>query len=85
MRHVRIDPPASHGAESDPWAKRSRVEDWMSQPVVTVSARASREEALRSMVDHRIHYLPVVDDEAHLVGMVNEDGARSPRIPMNRP
>jgi CBS domain-containing membrane protein len=45
----------------------------MSRPAVTVSGRASLAEALRLMTDHRIHYLLVMDDEGHLVGMVNED------------
>jgi acetoin utilization protein AcuB len=53
--------------------ERIYVRDRMSRPAVTVAARASLAEALRLMADHRIHYLPVVDDEDYLVGMVNED------------
>jgi CBS domain-containing protein len=45
----------------------------MSRPAVTIGARASIGEALNLMVLHRIHYLPVVDDGGHLVGIVNED------------
>jgi len=45
----------------------------MSRPAVAVSDRASLAEALRLMTDHRIHYLPVMDDGGRRVGMVNED------------
>jgi acetoin utilization protein AcuB len=73
VRHVRIDPCEGPGDEGAPEAERIYVQDRMSRPAVTVAACASLGEALRLMADHRIHYLPVVDDEAHLVGMVNED------------
>jgi CBS domain-containing protein len=45
----------------------------MSRPAITVAAGAPLDEALRLMAMHRIHYLPVIDDHVHLVGMVNED------------
>jgi CBS domain-containing protein len=45
----------------------------MSKPAVTIGAQASIGEALNLMVLHRIHYLPVIDDDGHLVGIVNED------------
>ena len=45
----------------------------MSRPAVTIVDRASLGEALTLMVAHRIHYLPVVDDEGRLVGILNED------------
>ena len=40
---------------------------------MTVVAHASLDKALCLMAEYRIHYLPVVDDAAYLVGMVNED------------
>ena len=45
----------------------------MSKPAVTVAATAPLAEALRRMADHRIHYLPVVNEEGRLIGIVNED------------
>jgi acetoin utilization protein AcuB len=45
----------------------------MSRPAVTVPATASLAEALRRMADHRIHYLPVVNNDGGLIGIVNED------------
>jgi CBS domain-containing protein len=73
VRHMRIDPCEGPGDENAGWAKLTSVRDRMSRPAVTVSGRASLAEALRLMTDHRIHYLLVMDDEGHLVGMVNED------------
>jgi CBS domain-containing protein len=70
---MRIDPCEGPGDENVGWAKPTSVRDRMSRPAVTVSGRASLAEALRMMTDHRIHYLPVMDDEGYLVGMVNED------------
>jgi len=45
----------------------------MSRPAVTVAAGAPLGEAIRLMAVHRIHYLPVMDDQARVVGLVNED------------
>jgi CBS domain-containing protein len=45
----------------------------MSRPAVTVTADAPLDEALRLMAANRIHYLPVVDAEARLLGIVNAD------------
>lgn len=85
MRHVRIDPREGPPDEA-PWAKGTCVRDLMSRPVITVTGGAPLGEALHLMAMHRIHYLPVTDDRAHLVGMVNADdvlgtrrGGRSPR------
>jgi hypothetical protein len=73
VRHMRIDPCEGPGDGNAAWAKPTSVRDRMSRPAVTVSGRASLAEALQLMTDHWIHYLPVMDDEGHLVGMVNED------------
>lgn len=84
MRHVRIDPREGPGDEGAPETEQIYVRERMSRPAVTVAARASLGEALHLMVGHRVHYLPVVDDEAHLVGMINEDdvlGTRRLRPP----
>ena len=73
MRHVRIDPSEGPGDEAAPCRARICVQDRMSRPAVTVVAHASLDKALCLMAEYRIHYLPVVDDAAYLVGMVNED------------
>ena len=73
MRHMRIDPREGPGDANAGWTKPRSVQDRMSKPAVIVSPHASLAEALRLMIDRRIHYLPVVDDDGHLVGMVNED------------
>ena len=45
----------------------------MSRPAVTVAAATSLDGALHLMTRHRIHYLPVVDAQAQLIGVVNVD------------
>ena len=73
MRHVRIDPAAGPSDERPACAEGLCVRERMSCPAVVVAAAAPVAEALRLMASHRIHYLPVVDDAAALVGIVNAD------------
>ena len=73
MRHVRIDPTEDPSTERPADATGVSVRDRMSRPAVTVTADAPLAEALGLMAAYRIHYLPVVDGEAHLVGIVNAD------------
>ena len=73
MRHMRIDPSEGPGDANGERAQAIPVRDRMSRPAVTIADRASLDEALTLMVAHRIHYLPVVDDEGRLVGILNED------------
>lgn len=73
MRHMRIDPWQGPGDEHVGWPEPVCVREGMSKPAVTVSATVPLAEALRRMVDHRIHYLPVVNDQGRLIGIVNED------------
>jgi CBS domain-containing protein len=73
VRHVRIDPREGPSDDDSRWAEGISVRDRMSRPAVTVTAGAPLGEAIRLMAVHRIHYLPVMDDQARLVGMVNED------------
>ena len=73
MRHMRIDPYQGPGDEHVAWPEPICVGDWMSKPAVTVPATAPVAEALQRMAYHRIHYLPVVNDEGGLIGIVNED------------
>jgi len=46
------------------------VADYMSTGVVTVSANDSVSEVAETMVDNGFHHLPVVDDEAGVIGML---------------
>lgn len=81
MRHVRIDPAEGPGEERDPCQAGVCVRERMSHPAVTVAAGAPLAEALRLMAAYRIHYLPVVDDDARLVGIVNADDVLGTRRP----
>jgi CBS-domain-containing membrane protein len=45
----------------------------MSRPAVTVTPATTLAEAMRLMAVRRVHYLPVVDEHAELVGLVNAD------------
>jgi acetoin utilization protein AcuB len=47
------------------------VERMTSNPV-TVTDAATAKQALQILEEHRLHHLPVVDDEDHLVGIVSE-------------
>lgn len=73
MRHVRIDPTEDQLKERSAWADGISVRERMSRPAVTVATGATITEALRLMALNRIHYLPIVDDDARLVGIVNTD------------
>jgi len=73
MRHMRIDPCQGPGDEHAAWPMGVCVRERMSTPPVTVPATAPLADAVQRMVRHRIHYLPVVNDQGCLVGIVNED------------
>ena len=81
MRHVRIDPAEGPFEERPGCPEGVCVREQMSCPAVVVAAGATIAEALRLMADHRIHYLPVVDDSAALVGIVNADDLLGTRRP----
>ena len=48
------------------------VRDAMSSRVITIAAQASIAEAMRTMLEHRISGMPVLDMEGHLAGMITE-------------
>jgi CBS-domain-containing membrane protein len=73
MRHERIDPAEGPRQEQPAWAHGVSVGERMSRPAVTVADGATITEALRLMALNRVHYLPVLDDEARLVGIVDTD------------
>jgi CBS domain-containing protein len=57
-------------AKSKPKAKTT-VERYMTTDVLTTTAQTSIVEAADLMIEHRIHHLPVVDDEEGVIGMVS--------------
>lgn len=48
------------------------VEKIMSSPVITVNAREEINIAAKLMLEHKIHVLPVVDEEKKMVGIITE-------------
>jgi CBS domain-containing protein len=57
-------------ARSQPKAETT-VERYMSTDVATTTAQASIVEVADEMVDRDIHHMPVVDDEAGVIGMLS--------------
>ena len=82
MRHTRGDPSEGPSDERCAPGERLLVRDRMSRPVVSVRPATTLADAIRLMATRRIHYLPVVDEHAELLGLVNADdvlGTRRPR------
>ena len=73
MRHTRADPAEGPSDEPSPCGHGILVRDRMTRPAITIGVGAPLEAALSLMAAHRIHYLPVVDEHAQLVGIVNAD------------
>lgn len=48
------------------------VRERMSKPAVTIRSSADYKSALRTMEQHALHHLPVLDDGGSLVGMAAE-------------
>lgn len=48
-----------------------KVRDVMSTPLITVHQGLSLQECSKTMSEHRIHHLPVTDDQGNLVGMIS--------------
>lgn len=48
------------------------VRDRMSTPAITIGTDTPYQTALRLMQDHKMHHLPVVDANSHLVGILAE-------------
>jgi CBS domain-containing protein len=84
MKHNRIDPATGPPETQKPGAGVC-VRERMSRPAVTVVSSTSLDEALRLMAAHRIHYLPVVEGDARLVGIVNADDVLGTRSVGSRP
>jgi CBS domain-containing protein len=56
--------------ESKPKAETT-VERYMTEEVITTTAQASIREAADRIITYDIHHLPVVDDEAGVIGMLS--------------
>ncbi len=52
------------------FSKDTRVEEVMTQEVITVSPEADLSEAMRLMTEHRVRHLPVVEGEK-VVGVIS--------------
>lgn len=63
-----------------------RVKQIMSQPVITVREEATLEQIAKIMLEHRIAYVPVVNDRGVIVGVVTEADftAKEKRVPFTR-
>jgi len=48
-----------------------RVGEIMTSPLITVDSAMSVSECARIMKENRIHHLPVVDENNHLIGMIS--------------
>jgi CBS domain-containing protein len=57
-------------AKSKPKAQTT-VERYMTTDAITTSAQTSIVDAADLMVEHRIHHLPVVDDDEGVIGMIS--------------
>jgi CBS domain-containing protein len=73
MRHMRGDPREGPSDAGDALGKDLLVRERMSKPAITVTTTTPVAEALELMAVRRIHYLPVVDAQGALAGMVNSD------------
>ncbi|MGW7363515.1 CBS domain-containing protein [Streptomyces sp. NPDC054841] len=73
LRSARPDQPSPPtGAERGPDTKAQAMSagELMSQPAITVQASDTIAVAARTMAQHRVERLPVVDEKGHLVGIV---------------
>ena len=57
----------AHGDSND----RTTVGDHMSEEVVTLSAQDSIRDAADRIITYEVHHMPVVDDDAGVVGMLS--------------
>ena len=48
------------------------IQDVMSRPALTVRPETPLKDVARTLVEHRISGLPVVDDEGHILGVISE-------------
>jgi CBS domain-containing protein len=48
-----------------------KVRDLMSSPVISVHQSVTLKDCAQMMNDHRIHHLPVIDDNENVIGMIS--------------
>jgi acetoin utilization protein AcuB len=67
-------PPATllNGLELNHVLSKLRIEEVMTQDVITTTPDAFIEEAARLMVENKIGGLPIVDEDNHVVGVITE-------------
>jgi len=66
--------------------QKVKVKDIMKSPVVTVDQNAKFSEVLIKFIEHRIFYIPIIDNNERLVGLISYKyfyKTRSPRKKMN--
>jgi len=52
-------------------SSEARVRQWMTGDPITATADTEVEEAARVMLEHGFRHLPVVDDDARVIGIVS--------------
>jgi CBS domain-containing protein len=55
--------------EQDP--AKTKIQEVMTSPLVTVSPEQTIVDCAKTMSEHHIHHLPVMDENKHLVGMIS--------------
>jgi CBS domain-containing protein len=50
---------------------KTKIRDIMTTPLITVSPELTIFECARIMHDHRIHHLPVMDEDGNIVGVIS--------------
>ena len=52
-------------------SKETRVDEIMTSPPLTVGPGCSVDEAMRTMTEHRVRHLPVIDSKGTVLGIVS--------------
>lgn len=52
-------------------SKATRVHEIMSSPAITVSPQCTVDDAMRTVTEHRVRHLPVVDQDGVVLGIVS--------------
>jgi len=51
--------------------ERTRVEEVMTSPVITIKEDGTLDEAVRLMLHHHVRHLPLVNEAGHVLGMLS--------------
>jgi acetoin utilization protein AcuB len=79
-------PPAAllNGLELNYVLSKLRIEEIMTQDVITTTPDAFIEDAARLMVENKVGGLPIVDEDGHVVGVITETDVFKAFIEMYR-